>query len=397
MKNRTLLAVEQQIAAMGCEVYEIGLYKPHVSGTDTREPEMLPRTWDRATLLKSVPWLRYQNSQGRNIYIRPKGEHHLSMVDDLTTGTIKRMKAEGFGPTLVVETSPGNFQAWLNHGQILPQRLSTLAARELAEKFGGDKGAADWRHFGRLAGFTNRKARYQSLDGAYPFVRITVARQANVYSSAGDFVANVRQIANSLENPIRTAPSAHRDVPMPSIHDFRSNPIYSGDGNRIDLAYAIFAMAHGRDEAAISADLRTRDLSKKGMEKRQAATLLERCPRLVNVLRILDEDAYRSQLFLGDRTARNVCKFCTVAAVAGVPNSAITSGSMRAFPCLMILCNLLATALMKFGSKLTAVPPNLLRRFTFCASGSVSQAPVWTIVWRNCQSTWRSETSLVPK
>ena len=127
MKSRTLVAVEQQINAMACEVYEIGLFKPHLPGTESNEPEMLPRTWDRATLLKSVPWLRYQNSQGRNVYIRPRGEHHLSMVDDLTADAVKRMKAEGFAPSLVVETSPGNFQAWVNHGEILPQRLSTVA------------------------------------------------------------------------------------------------------------------------------------------------------------------------------------------------------------------------------------------------------------------------------
>jgi len=130
-----------------------------------KEPEMLSRTWDSATLLKSVPWLRYQNSQGRNIYIRPSGEHQLSMVGDLTANAIKWMRLEGFDPTLVVETSPGNFQAWLNHGQLVPQRLSTIVARTLATKFGGDKGTANWRHFGRLADFTNRKDKYQSKDG----------------------------------------------------------------------------------------------------------------------------------------------------------------------------------------------------------------------------------------
>ena len=54
MKNRTLIAVEQQITAMGCEVYEIGLFKPHTPDSGPSEPEMLPRTWDRATLIKSV-------------------------------------------------------------------------------------------------------------------------------------------------------------------------------------------------------------------------------------------------------------------------------------------------------------------------------------------------------
>lgn len=268
-KSRTLLAVEQQIAAMGCDVYEIGLFKPHAPGADAREPEMLPRTWDRATLLKSVPWLRYQNSQGRNIYIRPKGEHHLSMVDDLTAAAIERMKAEGYTPAVVVETSPGNFQAWLDHGEVLPQRLSTLAARALAERFGGDKGAADWRHFGRLTGFTNRKEKYRNPNGIYPFVRLQEATPRQPYPVAGEFISRIKQQAQPSPTP-----PAHRPEPSPNhslltIDAFRSNPKYDGDGNRIDLAYAVYAISHGVSEAAIAEAINSRDLSKKGPLNRQ--------------------------------------------------------------------------------------------------------------------------------
>ena len=269
MKNRTLQAVDQQIAAMGCEVYEIGLYKPHTPDSDSREPEMLPRTWDRATLLKSVPWLRYQNSQGRNIYIRPKGEHNLSMVDDLTADAINRMKADGFAPCLVVETSPGNFQAWLNHGEVLPQRLSTLAARTLAKRFGGDKGAADWRHFGRLAGFTNRKAKHQSPSGAFPFVRIIESRENYVYSSSTKLLADVRKGASSLEMPTLTTAKANKSGRLLTIDDFRCNPKYVGDGNRIDLAYALYAISRGIDEASAAATIHSRDLSKRGTHAQQ--------------------------------------------------------------------------------------------------------------------------------
>ncbi|PYT22260.1 MAG: hypothetical protein DMG58_30520 [Acidobacteria bacterium] len=60
---------------------------------------------------------------------------------------------EKYGTPLVVETSPSNFQAWLKHPEPLDKQLSTAAARTLAERFGGDVGAADWRHFGRLSGF----------------------------------------------------------------------------------------------------------------------------------------------------------------------------------------------------------------------------------------------------
>ena len=55
-------AVQRQIEAMGAVAPEVGLFKP-----DARDGEaiMLPRVWDRDVLLRSVPWLRYQNRDGR--------------------------------------------------------------------------------------------------------------------------------------------------------------------------------------------------------------------------------------------------------------------------------------------------------------------------------------------
>src|SRR5215472_6701914 len=80
---------------------------------------------DCSTLLKAIPWLKFQNRDGRNIYIRPKGEHALSLVDDLTPEALYRMKASGFQPAIVVETSPGILQAWMNHGRVLSRQVSS--------------------------------------------------------------------------------------------------------------------------------------------------------------------------------------------------------------------------------------------------------------------------------
>jgi|SRR5579883_3018514 len=148
MQDRTREVIFRQAQAMGTDQFEVGLFKPGASA------EMILRTWDRLALTESIQWLKFQNADGRNIYIRPKGEHSLSLVDDLTAEALERMNHSGFTPGLIVETSPDNFQAWLNHGRPLPKDVSTAAARALAERFGGDQGSADWRHFGRLAGFT---------------------------------------------------------------------------------------------------------------------------------------------------------------------------------------------------------------------------------------------------
>jgi hypothetical protein len=273
MSNRTQEAVERQVEAMASEIFEVGLFKPAAQGMTPSEPEMLPRTWDKATLLKSLGWLRYQNSQGRNIYVRPKGEHSLSLIDDLSRPSLDRMKAAGFQPCLIVETSPGNFQAWVNHGQVLPKAESTAAARALATRFEGDKGAADWRHFGRLAGLTNRKPQHQSADGLFPFVRLIEATPGCVYPKAAAFIEEMRLAVQAVQQrsfgPIPAqSPKSIREVF--TIDDFRSRPQYGGDGNRIDLAYAVYALARGVPEHVVRTAIASRDLSKKGSELRQA-------------------------------------------------------------------------------------------------------------------------------
>jgi hypothetical protein len=115
--------------------------------------------------------LKRQNLHGNDIYIRTKGSRGLVLVDDLTRETTERMKVDGVEPSAVIETSPGNFQAWVRVSkEPIPERLATEAARELAREYAGDPASADWRHFGRLAGFTNRKRVHQKLDGRFPFV-----------------------------------------------------------------------------------------------------------------------------------------------------------------------------------------------------------------------------------
>jgi hypothetical protein len=214
-------------------------------------------------------------SRGPELYIRPKGEHDLSLVDDLTKSAVDAMKRAGFNPTLVVETSPHNYQAWLRHPEALARELSTATARALAEKFGGDRGAADWRHFGRLAGFTNRKAKYQDADtGLYPFVRLIEAR-SRVYPEAPQFVAGVRQALEDRKKErqqLRDGSGAGRPgerLPLKSIDAFRNDPKYGGDGTRIDLAYSIYAVSNGATEVEVSNAIRSRDLSHKGDEKRR--------------------------------------------------------------------------------------------------------------------------------
>jgi len=142
--NRDSRAVVAQVAmdqleATGCERFDIGIKR--IDGV-----MILREGWGAKQVLKSLLWLRRENLNRGHIYVRPSGAHGLSLVDDLEAATIARMKREGFEPAAVVETSPGNFQAWLKHGQVLDEATSTRVAKELVLRFGGDPGSADWRH-----------------------------------------------------------------------------------------------------------------------------------------------------------------------------------------------------------------------------------------------------------
>ena len=175
-----------QLEAMGAECFDIGVKR--IDGT-----MILREGWGTKQILKSLLWLRRENLNRGHIYVRPAGVHGLSLVDDLKADTLARMKAEGFAPAAVVETSPGNFQAWLKHGEVLDEVTSTRAAKLLAERYGGDPGSADWRHFGRLAGFTNPKPSRRLASGLQPFARLLEA-SGQVYRQAPVFIAEVRAV-----------------------------------------------------------------------------------------------------------------------------------------------------------------------------------------------------------
>ena len=137
---------------------------------DAKTGQMMNREWSREELERAVPWLKRMNARGNDVYIRPAGEHGLVLVDDLKPQALERMKAEGFAPAATIETSPGNYQAWVKlSDKPLSADVRRIAARGLAKQYGGDPNSADSRHYGRLAGFTNQKPQH-ARDGRQPYV-----------------------------------------------------------------------------------------------------------------------------------------------------------------------------------------------------------------------------------
>jgi hypothetical protein len=153
----------------------------------------------------------------------------LSLVDDLSVDAIAQMTDGGFQPALVVETSPQNFQVWLNHGRTLDRNMGSWAAKELAKRFGGDLSSADWRHFGRLAGFTNRKPERLLPNGLAPFVRLRQC-EGRIYGGAHEFLERVRPLTDKVvaERGTHTSSLAiSKKNSVRRLAEFHCNPRYA--------------------------------------------------------------------------------------------------------------------------------------------------------------------------
>jgi hypothetical protein len=149
-----------------------------------------------AAVIDRLALLRHHNARGAHIYIRPSSEHRFTVLDDLNEASLIRLSEDGFNPCAVVETSAGNFQAWLKHPAVLPKLIGTFAAQTLAMRYDADPSAADWRRFGRLPGFTNCKPKYRKPDGLFPFVRLK-SHSGEQYPMAGAFVQKSRSCMKS--------------------------------------------------------------------------------------------------------------------------------------------------------------------------------------------------------
>lgn len=150
----------------------------------TRRPYPGVRRWTASQLLQpaTVGFLRIRNREDYDVYFRPyAGDYNAGYIlldlDQPVPGVLARLETQGHEPSVVVETSPGRWQAWIRiSAEPLAPALATHIARHLAQLYAADPASADWRHVGRLTGFTNRKPQRRQTDGLAPWVKLILAR-----------------------------------------------------------------------------------------------------------------------------------------------------------------------------------------------------------------------------
>lgn len=210
--QRSLDLARRQLEGLGCCRYEWQWLAP-------RELDLRPgpiRRGDVDALLseRNFRWLRRQNAMGYGIYVRPAPLdagmcEALAFVDDLDADAVRRVATNGHIWAALIESSPGRYQGWIRLSEHpLPRAVVTAAAKALAARYGGDPSSADWRHYGRLAGFTNTKPARRTERGP-PFCLL---REANIGVAEAARVLLSEVVADVDLSPRRAAAAARARV-----------------------------------------------------------------------------------------------------------------------------------------------------------------------------------------
>lgn len=154
--------------------------------------------------------------RGENIYYTPlSATHHFILVDDISKANWDRLRVDGFTPAVVLESSPGNYQAILKVpklGTAYERDMANAVASALNRTYGDPKlsGAV---HPHRAPGYQNRKPIHQRDDGAYPVVGLLATDGGDCNKA----LALCRQIASQLERSATKPSTPPREMPPSQV------------------------------------------------------------------------------------------------------------------------------------------------------------------------------------
>jgi len=171
----TMQAIRRQLRAMPCELYLVRLIH-HATGRAFPGERMW--TAQQVSQPATVRFLRIRNREGCDVYLQPfAGDRNAGYIlvdlDHAEPSVLDAMRRNGHEPCVVLESSPGHQQVWIRVSAVaLEPATATAIGGYLARRYGGDPASIDWRHLGRLAGFTNQKPERRRPNGYGPWVQL---------------------------------------------------------------------------------------------------------------------------------------------------------------------------------------------------------------------------------
>ncbi len=271
----------QYAGAVGADRYRVTSIKMHENGSkqtfilDKKDGVTIGFT--AAEIEQRTPEMQRLQRRGENLYYTPLSEnkHHI-LIDDMTCEKLERLIQDGFQPAVVLESSPGNYQAIITvrklgtpHDRDVGNSLSDKLNREY-----GDPRLSGAIHPHRAPGYNNRKPQHRREEGSYPVVRLRKAARrecAKTFALSRQIDAQYQQqaAAKARQGVERTATPAPAGLAAASSSAINVYMIHyrdvlrvlslrreNADLSRVDSMIALRMRITGHDQVSIEGAIR---------------------------------------------------------------------------------------------------------------------------------------------
>ncbi len=272
LKSEPLKQFEQYAQAVGAERFRVTSIK--LRGDGSQQTFILDKK-DGVTLgftsqdiEKKTSEMQRLQRRGENLYYTPLSDNkHPILIDDLTQETLDHLIKDGYQPAVVLETSPGKYQAIITmqklgtpHDNAVGNRL----AEQLNREYGNPK-LSGCIHPHRAPGYENRQPHLQREDGSFPVVRLVKAERLECIKTLAlssqineEYQRQAEQKANPIDNPgpeLAAAPESGLNAYQRHYNDVLKRQGGTVDLSRIDSMIAVRLRVTGHSQADIEGAL----------------------------------------------------------------------------------------------------------------------------------------------
>lgn len=194
--------------------------------------------------------------EGEELYFQPapvlvNGQMCLRAVflDDVPEEALEKLPDK----SIVVQTSPGKYQAHIPLSQIAPLEDADRIQRSLVHYFGSDSGSKDILHLRRLPGFPNKKYPKQPV--------VVVTEQVSSGTSVNDILQEIsldekeyqKNIEFKLKQVQQTKPWIQKEVQEILVNGKRLwDSFYNGDESAADFSFCLSLLRRGYNPQSVA-------------------------------------------------------------------------------------------------------------------------------------------------
>jgi hypothetical protein len=172
--------ISEQLDALAAPAYRVTIMRvvegKKIAQVLGKDPAGGPeKFFTKGEILGTLPTLTAHNARNGNVFITPMdpSARHV-LIDDLKSQQMQALRDLGYQPATILETSPSNYQVVVKVASDLSEQAANEWFKQLNREI-GDARITGLVHPMRLAGFQNRKAKYETADGHFPFVNLVEA------------------------------------------------------------------------------------------------------------------------------------------------------------------------------------------------------------------------------